>query len=406
MAADVKIFAQDLEKSAQQQIARLAELPPYDGATIRIMPDAHAGAGCVVGFTANVTDHVIPNVIGVDIGCGLLAVRLDEKADEALARKLDACAHERVPVGMEVHETPTLDKSRLSELSCSADLKAHDRLVRSLGTLGGGNHFIECDVDPDGAPWLVIHTGSRNIGKQVAEIYQALAAARHRGNSKSDREELIARLKEEGREREIASALADLVRKASDNEQTTPDDLWWLSGSDKDDYLHDMGICQALAHENRWRIVEQLKSGGIRVTDDVVSSVHNYIDLENGVSRKGAIAAYEGQRLIIPLNMAAGCVIGTGRGNADWNNSAPHGAGRRMSRGAARRELVMEEYRHMMEGVFSTTVCEQTIDEAPQAYKDPRTIVDSLGPTVDVDFVMRPIWNFKATQDKPVWKRK
>lgn len=405
MAANVKVFASDLEESAQAQVDELAALPPFSDAKIRIMPDAHAGKGCVIGFTADVTDAVIPNIVGVDIGCGILAVRLEADADEALARILDAAAHTAVPVGMSVHSKQTIERARLDALECSKQLKGTSRLLRSIGTLGGGNHFIECDVDPEGRPWLVIHSGSRNIGKQVADIYQAEAIAEHKGNSKRQKDELIERLKEEGRADEIGPTLAALSANAATGESDVPADLCWLSGASRDAYLHDMGLCQELACENRARIADELiEATGLSAASERVESVHNYIDLEHGVIRKGATSAYEGESLIVPLNMAAGCIMGTGLGNEDWNYSAPHGAGRAMSRMAARRDIELDDFLLAMEGIFTTTACAQTLDESPQAYKDPETILTETQPTLNIDWVMRPIWNFKAVDAPRDWK--
>ena len=405
MAADVKIFATDIEEGAQAQVNELCALPPFEQAKVRVMPDAHAGAGCVIGLTANVTEAVIPNIVGVDIGCGLLAWELEAEASEELARALDAAAHSCVPVGMEVHDAEQIGKRELEEYACARDFKNRDRLTRSLGTLGGGNHFIECDVAPDGHAWLVVHSGSRNIGKQVADIYQARAIAEHRGNTDEQRMELIAHLKREGREVEISAALESLRSGASSD--NVADDLCWLEGGGRDAYLHDMALAQTFAERNRARILEELLEGaGIKATGRMISSTHNYIDLEHRITRKGAIGAYEGERVIIPLNMAEGCVVGEGLGNDDWNCSAPHGAGRAMSRAAARRKLDLAEYERAMEGVYSTTVCEATIDEAPAAYKNAGAIVESLAPTVAVEFVMRPIWNFKAVEERVDWKER
>ncbi len=398
--SNIKIYAENLDEAAANQIEALAALPPFEHSRIRVMPDAHAGKGCVIGFTANVADAVIPNVVGVDVGCGVYAARLDAECTEGLARKLDAAAHAAIPTGFLVHKKPQIDNSELDAYECSAGFHDRAQLLGSLGTLGGGNHFIELDRGPAGEPWLVIHTGSRGIGAQLASWWQAKATAHWYGPgggaSIEERRELIARLKQEGRETEIESALAELTRGPAGPRPA--EDQCWLEGDERDGYLHDMALAQAFAARNRRHIAELLcAKAGVELEGREIESVHNYIDLEAGIIRKGAISAQCGEQVVIPLNMAAGCAIGTGRGEEDWNFSAPHGAGRALSRKAAMHSLSMDEFRTSMEGVYSTTVCESTIDEAPMAYKDPGTILSSLAPTVEVAFVMRPVWNFKAT---------
>ncbi len=398
--SDVKIYAKDLDEAAAEQIEKLAALSPFEHSRIRIMPDAHAGKGCVIGFTADVTDAVIPNVVGVDVGCGVYAARLEGECTPGLARRLDAAAHAAIPTGFLVHEAPQIDESELDAYECSAGFHDRPQLLGSLGTLGGGNHFIELDRGPAGEPWLVVHTGSRGIGAQLASWWQARATARwygpNGGASMAKRQALIARLKSEGRAAEIQSALEALRHESAGPRPA--EDQCWLEGDDAQGYLHDMALAQGFAARNRRRIVELLcAEAGAVLEGREIESVHNYIDLEAGVIRKGAISARCGERVIIPLNMAAGCAIGAGRGDEDWNFSAPHGAGLALSRKQAMRRLSMDEFRASMEGVYSTTVCESTIDEAPMAYKDAGAILESVSPTVEIAFVMRPVWNFKAT---------
>ena len=403
--ADVKIFARDIEPEAAAQVASLAALPPFSPSRIRVMPDAHAGKGCVIGFTADVTGAVVPNVVGVDVGCGVYAIRLDDEYSEGLVRRLDRAAHEAVPTGFSVHDKPQIEPSELDAYECSAGFHDRPQLLGSLGTLGGGNHFVELDRAPDGGLWLVVHTGSRGIGAQLAHHWQARATSRWYGRDGAAgleaRRELIERLKREGRQAQIQAALREL--SGTGDAPRPAEDQCWLEGDERDAYLHDMALAQRFAERNRRRIAARLAcAAGARLTGDEVESVHNYIDLDGGVIRKGAISARAGERVIIPLNMARGCVVGTGLGNEDWNFSAPHGAGRAMSRKKAMANLSLDEFRRSMEGVYSTTVCESTLDEAPMAYKDADAIVASLAPTVSVDFVMRPVWNFKATgQGRP-----
>lgn len=391
--ADIKIFAQDIDVGAAEQVALLGTLPPFEHARIRIMPDAHLGKGCVIGFTASMTDAVIPNVVGVDVGCGVYAARLDEELSDGLLHRLDRAAHESVPSGTSVHSRTQIGVEELAAYACSPAFHDRGHLRSSLGTLGGGNHFIELDVTAPGELWLVVHTGSRGIGAQLAAYWQRVAADQRRGNTRAQRDELIARLVEQGRQREISVAL-----KALETASGTADDQAWLEGAERDAYLHDMGLAQAFAARNRRRIVEIMsESAGVRLAGEEVESVHNYIDLDSGIIRKGAISAQAGQRVIVPLNMAAGCVLGRGLGNEDWNCSAPHGAGRAMSRRDARAALSMDDFRLQMTGVYTTSVCAATLDEAPMAYKDAGSIVSQLAPSVAVDCVMRPVWNFKAT---------
>lgn len=392
---DVKVFAQTVDQTALDQVSSFASLPPFEHARIRIMPDCHRGKGSVIGFTCSKFGAIIPNVVGVDVGCGVLAQRIDAEPSEGLFRSLDKAAHTAVPSGRDVHESTMFSETELNAYECSASFSNRARLLGSLGTLGGGNHFIELDRDPVGGLWIVVHTGSRGIGKQLAEHWQAVAIDQRRGNTRESRQALIARLKAEGRTNEIEQQLKALVKRRS----PVPEEQAWLEGDAEEAYLHDMGLAQDFAARNRREVVrELLEASGVSAIGEAIESVHNYIDLEHEVIRKGAIAAYAGQKVIVPLNMAQGCAIGTGLGNDDWNDSAPHGAGRLMSRSAARRSLSLEEYRHSMENVFSTSVSAKTIDEAPMAYKDGKEVLGLIGPTVKVDFVMKPLWNFKAQE--------
>ncbi|MCL2055410.1 MAG: RtcB family protein [Oscillospiraceae bacterium] len=367
---------------------------------VRIMPDVHAGKGCVIGFTSTIGDYVIPNVVGVDIGCGMLTVRLGQC--EIDLQKLDDIIREYIPSGRNVHEGRICRFEKLQTLLCYRELKDTKRLERSIGTLGGGNHFIEVGEDGDNNKYLVIHTGSRNLGKQVAEHYQNLAYELLCGKDKllAEREQLIADYKAQGRKSELQQAIKELYKKYKAKDCDIPKDLAYLTGEYKENYLHDMGICQEYAVLNRSVIATSiLEKLGIDLEDSAsFETIHNYIDLESKIVRKGAICADKGVKLLIPLNMRDGCIIGTGKGNPDWNNSAPHGAGRIMSRTKAKAEFTMTEYKQSMDGIFTTSVCEATLDELPMAYKNADDITSVIGDTVDIEGIIKPLYNYKASE--------
>ena len=354
--SDVKVFAEILEASAAAQIQTLAEQPAFEGARIRIMPDAHSGTGCVIGFTADLGSKVVPNLVGVDIGCGMFAVPVPAIDDWAA---FDACVREYVPAGFSVHGRDTCDVTELG-LLCEPELKNIQKLNRSLGTLGGGNHFVEVDTSDTGC-LLVIHSGSRNLGLQVAHVYQAKAEEQCRTD--------------------------------------VPTGLKFLEGELAAAYLHDMRICQEWAKANREQMAAAIIGCMFGKPFEGFHTVHNYIG-DDGIIRKGAISAKRGERVLIPLNMRDGAVIGIGKGNADWNESAPHGAGRLMSRAQARRDLSVSDFQDQMKGVFTTTANESTIDEAPDAYKPSEVIIDALEPTVEVTQRLMPAYNFKAADKR------
>jgi len=356
------------------------------------MPDVHAGKGCTIGTTMTVNGRAVPNVVGVDIGCGMYTVDLGKR--ELDMERLDEAAH-FIPSGMKVWEGRQ-DRFDLTELKCYRALKDARRLERSLGTLGGGNHFIEVDRAADGTNYLVIHSGSRNLGKQVAEHYQRLAVELHEGKEEyyAKRDQIIAAYKATGRRSEIQAALQELVW--SRKERTIPEDLCYVYGQHLEDYLHDVEICQNFARRNRELMAEILLKRTGLAARDAFHTIHNYIDTQEMILRKGAIAAHEGERVLIPINMRDGSVLAVGKGNPEWNFSAPHGAGRVMSRTAAREALDLEEYKHEMEGVYTTSVSEETLDEAPMAYKRLEDIIDVIRESVDVIEVLKPIYNFKA----------
>ena len=391
---DLKIFTNNIEDKAREQVYTLLDQDAFRDAKVRIMPDVHAGAGCVIGFTADLGNKVIPNIVGVDIGCGVRCSRLG-KIDIDL-EELDKIIKSNIPSGLNVHDKPIANAADyIDNLRCKDQLKNRDWLENSLGTLGGGNHFIEIDEDEEGIKYLVIHTGSRNLGKQVADIYQQKAIDNlHTVPFNNMRKELITSLKEQGREKEIQNQLKEFDKKYSTMFKL-PKDLCYLEGQDREDYLHDMKICQEFAVMNRFTISFIIELALKIIPEYSFESVHNYISKDNMV-RKGAISAHKEQPVIIPLNMRDGCIIGTGKGNEDWNCSAPHGAGRLMSRMEARRTLKLEDFKCVMEGIYTTTVNEDTIDEAPMVYKNAQEIIDNIKDTVDIVKLIKPIYNFKA----------
>ncbi|MBO4456985.1 MAG: RtcB family protein [Butyrivibrio sp.] len=389
-------YAKVVEDEAIEQIRRMCDYPMTSGSKIRIMPDVHAGKGCTIGTTMTITDKAVPNVVGVDIGCGMYTVNLGKQ--ELDLEKLDMAAFS-IPCGREVWEG-RVERFDLTELRCYRQLKEAKRLERSLGTLGGGNHFIEVDRAADGTQYLIIHSGSRNLGKQVAELYQALAVDLNKGIGEylEAREELIKTYKEQGRRAEIQAALKELYnKKFHEGALTMPEDLCYLSGSYLEDYLHDVEICQRFAKRNREKMAEILLDKTGLAAGESFHTIHNYIDTDEMILRKGSIAAHKGEKVLIPINMRDGSVLAIGKGNPEWNYSAPHGAGRLMSRTAAKNNLSMEEYKESMKGIYTSSVCEATIDEAPMAYKSLEDIIDVIKESVDVIEVMKPIYNFKAS---------
>lgn len=397
-------YAKVIEEEAIQQIRRICDYELTAGSKIRIMPDVHAGKGCTIGTTMTVTDKICPNIVGVDIGCGMYTVKLkDQELDFA---KIDEACH-YIPSGMNVWEGRT-ERFDLTTLRCYRSLKLAKRLERSLGTLGGGNHFIEIDQGKDGAFYLIIHSGSRNLGKQVAEIYQQLAVDLHAGKEAyyKEREEIIRTYKEQGRRDEIQEALKKLQQEYVTQELAVPQDICWLYGTFMEDYLYDVEICQRFAKRSRERMAEIILERTGMVAEEGFHTIHNYIDIDEKILRKGAIAAHSGEKVLIPINMRDGSVIAIGKGNPDWNDSAPHGAGRVMSRTKAKMELDLKEYKAVMKGVYSTSVTESTLDEAPMAYKSLDDIIDVIRDTVEIIDIMKPVYNFKASEEDVPWKKR
>lgn len=387
--SDLKIFTENIEPQAKEQIYTLIKQPAFSNCKVRIMPDVHAGVGCVIGFTADLGDKVIPNIVGVDLGCGMLTVRLSNIDIDF--EKLDKIIRNNVPSGRNVHKFATT-KINPQSLFCYDQLTEIDWIERSMGTLGGGNHFIEIDVDESDNKYLIIHTGSRNLGKQVADIYQRKAIEYCHGQ-KAQKAELIAEYRKTGREKEINDALKSL--KGS----KIPKDLCYLENQDREKYLHDMRFCQEFARKNRLTIADIIvreMNWSLKVRE-AFETVHNYIADDN-IVRKGAISAQLGEKVLIPINMRDGCIIGYGLGNDDWNCSAPHGAGRLMSRSKAKEIISLSEFEDSMNGIYTTSVSQSTIDESPMAYKPISEIIRNISDTVEIQEIIKPVYNFKASE--------
>ena len=386
---NTKIYAKTVEEEAINQIKALERIDAYKGCGIRIMPDVHAGKGCTVGTTIKLNGRVCPNTVGVDISCGMLVFELG-KVDINLA-KLDKVINNNIPCGFSIHEHKRIDYTGLLESLNCVDCIDIDIANRSIGTLGGGNHFIELNIDDDGNKYLVIHSGSRNLGVRVCNYYQKLAVDRLSDNSKNI-DKIIDELKLQGRQKEIQDALKSMPRSNIDK------DLAYLEGQDFHNYIHDMMKVQWYANANRITIgCIILDALSIDVDNiDFFETLHNYIDTSTMILRKGAVRANKGEKLIIPMNMRDGSLICIGKGNKDWNNSAPHGAGRLMSRKKAKENVSLSDYQECMSGIYSTSVCESTIDEAPMVYKPMEEILECIKDTVDVVKIIKPIYNFKA----------
>ena len=389
-------YTSEIEPTAYEQIETVCNEEAFSNSKIRIMPDVHAGKGCTIGTTMTIVDKVVPNMVGVDIGCGMYTISLGKINIDF--EKFDEAAHS-VPCGRNIWDSRQR-KFDLTRLRCYRNLKHSKRLEKSLGTLGGGNHFIEIDVDDDGNKYLVIHSGSRNLGKQVAEFYQHLAIDLNLGKEEhfKKREEIIRTYKEQGRKNEIQDALKQLEREWKRKEPTMPYELCYLYGTFMDDYLNDIDICQEFARQNREIIAEKLLDQTGLVGYDAFQTIHNYIDVDAMILRKGSVSAKDGEKLLIPINMRDGSLICIGKGNKEWNCSAPHGAGRIMSRSTAFEKLTMEEYEKQMEGIYTSCVNTSTLDESPMAYKNMDEIVANIEPTAEIIAHIKPIYNFKAAE--------
>jgi len=410
---DVKIFTDNIEDNALEQIKELISIDVFSDKKIRIMPDVHAGAGCVIGFTGDLGDKVIPNIVGVDIGCGMRVLNLG-KIEDIDYHAFHEHIRTNVPSGKTVREDRfgfkplvgvemeiyRVAKSLVTEFRCYRELKDSKRINKSIGSLGGGNHFIELDKDDEGNVYLVIHTGSRNLGKQVAEIYQS-RAIQHLTEGADEFEETIKRTieeyKEAGCRSELQNVIKQMRRERQKKEPSLPADLCYVEGTSREDYLHDMRLCQRWAVLNRKLISLLLLKFFPDITvEDEFESVHNYISDDN-IIRKGSVSAAEGERCIIPLNMRDGSLLCTGKGNSDWNCSAPHGAGRVLSRAQANEKITLEDFKASMKGIYSESVNDFTRDESPMVYKPAVEIISNIGDTVNIDTTIRPIFNFKAS---------
>lgn len=391
MAYDLKIFTENVEPVAVNQIYNLLSLPPFSDSKVRIMPDVHLGSGCVVGFTATMGNKVIPNVIGVDIGCGMLTVCLG-KADIDL-KELDGFIHSSIPAGSNLHKKYG-DMDFVKNLYCYSELRDLDRIHCSLGTLGGGNHFIELDRDEEGNLYLVIHTGSRNLGLQVAKLYQQKATLACKNAAEAAKKEVHDRLMAQGRAADIPDELVKVTAVYAQRTKTPPE-YCYFEDEETQGYMHDMRLCQDFASRNRRKIADDIMKHFNISKAESFETLHNFID-DEGIIRKGSIPAHEGQTVLIPMNMRDGCLIATGKGNPDWNFSAPHGAGRLFSRGEVRELFTVEEYESAMNGIYTTSVNASTLDESPMAYKPMDEIVRLIEPTVEIKKIIKPVYNFKA----------
>ncbi len=392
---NAKVFTDLVDEASISQILLLLNQEFVSGSRIRLMPDVHAGAGCTIGTTMTITDRIVPNLVGVDIGCGMNTVRIKEKHIEL--QKLDKLIYEKIPSGFNIREKTHryFDQINLEDLYCYKQINPA-RAEKSLGTLGGGNHFIEADQDNDGNIYIVVHSGSRHLGLEAADYYQEEGYRALNGSSKKDIDELITELKQQGREKEIQKSIA--ARKKEQN-TSIPKQLAYVSGDLFEQYIHDMKIIQKYADLNRQAMMDEILKGMKLHADWQFTTVHNYVDTEAMILRKGAVSARKGEKLLIPINMRDGSLICTGRGNDDWNQSAPHGAGRLMSRSAARQSFTVSEFKKQMKDIYTTSVNKDTLDECPMAYKGMEDIIGNIGNTAVVDKIIKPIYNFKSSSE-------
>ncbi|GAA4654472.1 RNA-splicing ligase RtcB [Anaerocolumna aminovalerica] len=389
-----KVYTEVVEETALEQIRTLCNQEFVKDSKIRIMPDVHAGAGCTIGTTMTLKDCVVPNLVGVDIGCGMETIQIKNSHIEL--QKLDKLIYEKIPSGFNIRSSVHKynDEIDLNMLRCKREGRINlDRAVKSLGTLGGGNHFIEADKDEEGNIFIVIHSGSRHLGLEVANYYQELAYKSLNGNTADDINQLIINCKTAGREKEIQRGIDDLKAQVRTE---IPKSLAYLAGPLMEDYIHDMKIVQRFALLNRKAMMDEIIRGLKLKVEDEFTTIHNYIDTEAMILRKGAVSAKKGERLLIPINMRDGSLICIGKGNEDWNNSAPHGAGRLMSRIKAKSTFTVSEFKKQMKGIYTTSVNSDTLDECPMAYKDMEDIVKNIGDTAEIIKIIKPIYNFKA----------
>ena len=393
------VYADILDDKTKEQIKLLVDQDFMKDLKVRIMADCHAGAGCVIGTTLEIKDKIVPNLVGVDIGCGMLCVNLGKIQIDF--EELDNFIHNNIPAGMNVNEDITKANVVLEALKCINKINKITYLKKSLGSLGGGNHFIEIDVNSKDEYYLVIHTGSRNLGKQVAEIYQNKAIQYHEDrlfNKKEAINKVVTEYKKTGRQKEIKAEIQKISQMCI--QLSMPKELCYLEGSDFNDYMYDMEMCQKFATENRIEIARRITNHlGLNIDElDKFETIHNYINMNDKILRKGSISAYDNEIVLIPMNMRDGCIIAKGKSNSDYNYSAPHGAGRVMSRGEAFRTLTVENFKKSMEGIYTTTANETTLDESPFVYKPMESILNNIKDTVDVLEIIKPVYNFKSAE--------
>lgn len=394
-----KVFTDNIEESAMSQIINLLNQPFAEGSNVRIMSDVHSGKGCVIGFTAKMTDKIIPAIVGVDLGCGVLLV--DITGLNIRLDHIDDYIHNNIPSGHNNNDTELTNFKGYEKLLCYDNLRNQGEFGKAIGSLGSGNHYIELNEGNDGKHYLVVHSGSRNLGKQVAEYYQNEAVSYWKNGGmdyQEQRNKIIADLKEQKRGFDIPGALAAHEKLFRATSPLYPANLCFLVGDKKQKYLEDMKICQSYASVNRFTMAKRIlqSMNADIVSRDFFETIHNYVNFNDGIMRKGAVSARANEKLIIPMNMRDGSLLCVGKGNADWNYSAPHGAGRKMSRGDAKRNITMDEYRGTMNDVYTSSLNESTLDEAPQAYKPMAEIIANIEPTVEILEQIRPIYNFKA----------
>jgi conserved hypothetical protein len=391
-----KVFTDNIDSATISQLTNLLNQEFVSDSQVRIMSDCHSGKGCVIGTTMTITNKIVPNLVGVDIGCGMRAVKLANKHLDL--PNLDSVIHKYVPAGFEIHEE-AIATSGVADILASVSI---DKAFKSLGTLGGGNHFIEVDIDKNGDYWLVIHTGSRHLGIEVCDYYQNLAYENlklkaHNGKTIKDlTKELVAEYTNAGRKKEISKALTKLRSDYKATHVTVPFELAYLEGQAMQDYLHDMKLAQEHAKINRETIAKQILKYAKLTEVESFDTIHNYIDVDNMILRKGSISAQAGEKVIIPMNMRDGSLICVGKGNEDWNYSAPHGAGRILSRSKAKDTISMTEYQESMKGIYTTSINRGTIDESPMIYKPMEEIIENIKDTVEIIDVIKPVYNFKA----------
>ena len=395
-----KVFTDVIDETSLKQIQLLCNQEFTAGEKIRLMPDVHAGAGCTIGTTMTIKDKIVPNLVGVDIGCGMETLVIHKDSDVAKnfsGAILDKIIRKNIPCGFDIRKKPHNFVSEVEWNKVKGKF-TKNRAILSLGTLGGGNHFIEADKDDEGNLYIVVHSGSRHAGLEIAEYYQEMASNQLNQKTKADLDAMIAELKATGRQSEIEEKRIEMNAQIK---TAIPKDLAYVSGYLFDDYINDMKIMQHFAALNRKAMIDSI-SIGLRIKkEDLIeqfTTIHNYIDIENMILRKGAVSAKKGEKLLIPINMRDGSLVCIGKGNKDWNCSAPHGAGRVMSRMKAKRQLSMEEFKAQMSGIYSTTVSKATLDEAPMAYKTMDDIVNNINPTAHIEKIIKPIFNFKAAE--------